>query len=128
MPDESRSIEDEISALIIVHEGLLRHIIGLSVGSPSDRDDVYQEIRSVISERLEVPEGTVQSRVRKFRQLIEEYLGVNLSERAHPIDTLNLILEKYDYWERFQPQRRFCRRAPRYWEGNLPAAAILANC
>ena len=175
MPDENRSIEDEISALIIVHEPLLRHIIGLGVDDPADRDDVYQEtvvailehfrkgkpvehpkawmaqiaknkcidfhrrdkrdtnrdidlapiinraafgggvsiadeqhqvviakeIRSVISqmrsiykdmgelhiqghttceisEQLEIPEGTVQSRLRKFRQLIEEYLEMDI--------------------------------------------------
>ena len=174
MSDKSRSIDDEISALIIVHEGLLRHIIGLRVDAPSDRDDVYQEtvvailehfrkgkpvehpkawmaqiaknkcidchrrdkrdtnrdidlvpfinraafgggvsvaddqhqavvvkeIRSVISqmksiyrdvgelhiqghtaceisEQLEIPEGTVKSRIRKFRQLIQEYLQMD---------------------------------------------------
>ena len=174
MADKSRSIDDEISALIIVHEPLLRHIIGLRVDAPVDRDDVYQEtvvailenfrkgklvehpkawmaqiaknkcidfhqrdkrdtnrdidlasiishaafgggvsiaddqhqtvvvkeIRTVISamkpiyrdvgelhiqghtaceisQYLEIPEGTVQSRIRKFRQLIEEYLQMD---------------------------------------------------
>ena len=174
MADESRSLEDEILALIIVHEPLLRHIISLEVDDPTDRDDVYQEtmvailegfrkgtpvehpkawmvriaknkcidfqrrdkrdknrdidfapiishaafgggvsiaddqhqavivkeIRSVISEmkpiyrdvgelyiqgdtlgeiseHLEIPEGTVQSRLRKFRQLIQEYLQMD---------------------------------------------------
>ena len=174
MQDENRSIDDGILTLIIVHEGLLRHIIGLGVDDPSDRDDVYQEtvvailehfrkgkpvehpkawmvkiaknkcvdfhrrdkrdtdrdidlasiinraafgggvsvaddqhqavvvkeIRSVISqmksiyrdvgelhiqghtaceisEQLEIPEGTVQSRIRKFRQLIQEYLQMD---------------------------------------------------
>ena len=174
MSDKSRSIADEISALIIVHEPFLRHIIGLRVDAPVDRDDVYQEtvvailehfrketsvehpkawmaqiarnkcadfhrrdkrdtnrdidlvhfishaafgggvsiaddqhqavvvkeIRNVISQmryiyrdvgelhiqgytlreisqQLEIPEGTVQSRLRKFRQLIEEYLQMD---------------------------------------------------
>ena len=171
MSDESRKVDDEISALIIFHEPLLRHIIELRVDNPADRKDVYQEtvvailkhlrkgksvehakawmagiaknkcadfhrrdkrdthrdtdlssiishaafgggvsiaddqhqavvvkeIRTVISEmksiykdvgelhiqghtaseiseQLEIPEGTVQSRLRKFRQLIREYL------------------------------------------------------
>ena len=43
MSDKSQSLEDEILTLIIVHEPLLRHIIGLEVDDPSDRDDVYQE-------------------------------------------------------------------------------------
>lgn len=174
MSDKPRSIDDEISALIIVHQPLLRHIIGLCVDDPVDREDVYQEtlvailehfrkgksverpkawmvkiaknkcadfhrwdkkhanrdidlgyvispaafgggvsiadeqhqavvvkeIRNMmarmkpiyrdvgelhiqgytaceISERLEIPEGTVQSRIRKFRQLIQEYLEMD---------------------------------------------------
>ena len=173
LSDESRRVDDEISALIIFHEPLLRHIIGLS-DDPVDREDVYQEtvvailehlrkgksvehakawmariaknkcadfhrrekrdtnrdpdlspiinhtafgggvsiaddqhqavvvkeIRTVIStmksiyrdvgelhiqghtaceisEQLEIPEGTVQSRLRKFRQLIREYLEMD---------------------------------------------------
>ena len=179
MSDKSRDIDDGILTLIIVHEPLLRHIIGLNVDDPSDREDVYQEtvvailehfrkgtsvehpkawmaqiaknkcidfqrrdkrdthrdidlasiinyaafgggmsiaddqhqtvvvkeIRDVISEmkpiyrdvgelhiqghtaceiseQLEIPEGTVKSRLRKFRQLIQEYLqmGTLLSE------------------------------------------------
>ena len=43
MSDESRRVDDEILTLIIVHEPLLRHIIGLSVDDPVDREDVYQE-------------------------------------------------------------------------------------
>ena len=43
MSDESRSVDDEILTLIIVHEPLLRHIIGLSVDDPVDREDIYQE-------------------------------------------------------------------------------------
>ena len=174
MADESQSLENEILTLIIVHEPLLRHIIGLGVDNPTDRDDIYQEtvvailegfrkgtpvehpkawmvriaknkcidfqrrdkrdtsrdidlgsfispaafgggvsiaddqhqavivkeIRSVISkmrsiyrdvgklyiqghtlreisQHLEIPEGTVQSRLRKFRQLIQEYLQMD---------------------------------------------------
>ena len=174
MSDESRRVDDEVLTLIIYHEPLLRHIIGLSVDDPVDREDIYQEtvvaileyfrkgksvehpkawmagiaknkcadfhrrdkrdtnrdidlssiinhaafgggvsitddqhqavvvkeIRSVISEmkpiyrdvgelriqgytlceiseQLEIPEGTVQSRLRKFRQLINEYLQMD---------------------------------------------------
>ena len=174
MSDESRRVDDEILTLIIVHEPLLRHIIGLSVDDPVDREDIYQEtvvailegfrkgnsvehpkawmagiaknkcadfhrrderdtnrdidlssiishaafgggvsiaddqhqtvvvkeIRNVISEmkpiyrdvgelhiqghtlreiseKLEIPEGTAQSRLRKFRQLINEYLQMD---------------------------------------------------
>ena len=171
MSDESRRVDDEILTLILFHEPLLRHIIGLNVDDPVDREDVYQEtvvailegfrkgksvehpkawmagiaknkcadfhrrdkrdthrdmdlssiishtafgggvsiaddqhqavvakeIRTVISkmksiyrnvgklhiqghtaceisEQLEIPEGTVKSRLRKFRQMIQEYL------------------------------------------------------
>ena len=174
MQDENRSVDDGILTLIVVHEPLLRHIIGLGIDDPVDREDVYQEtvvailedfrkgkpvkhpkawmaqiaknkcvdfhrrdkrdthrdidfvsiinraafgggvsiaddqhqavvvkeIRNVISQMksiyrdvgelhiqghtaceisqyLEIPEGTVQSRLRKFRQLIEEYLEVD---------------------------------------------------
>ena len=174
MSDESRRVDDEILTLIIVHEPLLRHIIGLNVDDPVDREDIYQEtvvailegfrkgksvehpkawmagiaknkcadfhrrdkrdtnrdidlssiinhaafgggvsiaddqhqevvvkeIRTVISEmkpiyrdvgelhiqghtlreiseKLEIPEGTAQSRLRKFRQLINEYLQMD---------------------------------------------------
>lgn len=174
MADESQRVDDEILTLIIVHEPLLRYIIGLEIDNPTDRDDVYQEtmvailegfrkgtpvghpkawmariaknkcidfqrrdkrdthrdidfisiishgtfgggvsiaddqhqavvvkeIRTVISEmkpiyrdvgelhiqgytlreiseHLEIPEGTVQSRLRKFRQLINEYLKMD---------------------------------------------------
>ena len=43
MSDESRKVDGEISALIIFHEPLLRHIIELRVDNPADRKDVYQE-------------------------------------------------------------------------------------
>lgn len=52
MSDESRRVDDEILTLIIVHEPLLRHIIGLSVDNPTDRDDVYQETVIAILEHL----------------------------------------------------------------------------
>lgn len=171
MSDESRRVDDEILTLILFHEPLLRHIIGLNVDDPVDREDIYQEtvvailegfrkgksvehpkasmagiaknkcadfhrrekrdthrdidlssiishtafgggvsiaddqhqevvvkeiwnviakMRSIyrnvgklhiqghttceISEQLEIPEGTVRSRLRKFRQMIQEYL------------------------------------------------------
>jgi len=174
LSNKRRDKDDEISALIIGYQPLLKHIIGLSVDNFVDRDDVYQEtvvailehfrngksvehpkawmaqiarnkcidfhrrdkrdtnrdidlapiishaafgggvsiadnqhqtvvvkeIRNVISqmkpiygevgelhiqgytaseisERLEVPEGTVQSRIRKFRQLIQVYLQMD---------------------------------------------------
>ena len=174
MSDKNRSIDDEILTLIILHEPLLRHIIGLRVDNPTDRDDVYQEtivailegfrkgtpvehpkawmariaknkcvdfqrrdkrdtnrdidfvffinhaafgggmsiaddqhqavvVKEIctvisemkpiyqdvgklhiqghtlreISEHLEIPEGTAQSRLRKFRQLIQEYLQMD---------------------------------------------------
>ena len=174
MSDKSRGIDDGILTFIIIHEPLLRHIIGLNVDNPTDREDVYQEtvvailehfrkgksvehpkawmariaknkcidfhrrdkrdtnrdidfasiishaafgggvsvaddqhqevvvkeiwnvisaMKSIyrnvgelhiqghtlreISEQLEIPEGTVQSRIRKFRQLIEEYLEMD---------------------------------------------------
>ncbi len=50
MADESRSLEDEILALIIVHEPLLRHIIRLEVDDLADRDDVYQKTAIAILE------------------------------------------------------------------------------
>ena len=174
MSDESRSVDDEVSTLLMVHEPLLRHIIGLNVDNLTDKDDVYQEtvvailehfrkgksvehpkawmvriaknkcadfhrrdkrdtnrdidfgsiinhaafgggvsiaddqhqavivqeIHTVISEmkpiyrdvgeldiqghtlreiseQLEIPEGTAQSRLRKFRQMIQEYLEID---------------------------------------------------
>ena len=174
LSDESQRVDDEVSALIIIHESLLRHIISLNVDNPTDRNDVYQEtvvailegfhkgksvehpkawmagiaknkcadfhrrdkrdtnrdidlssiishaafgggvsiaddqhqtvvvkeIRNVISqmkpiyrdvgelylqghtlreisEHLEIPEGTVKSRIRKFRQLIQAYLEMD---------------------------------------------------
>jgi len=43
LSDESRRVDDEILTLIIVHEPLLRHIIGLSVDDSVDREDIYQE-------------------------------------------------------------------------------------
>ena len=43
MSDKNRDIDNEILTLIIVHEPLLRHIIGLNIDDPYDRDDVYQE-------------------------------------------------------------------------------------
>ena len=52
LSDESRRVDDEISALIIFHEPLLRHIIGLSVDDPVDREDVYQETVVAILEHL----------------------------------------------------------------------------
>ncbi len=174
MSEKNRDIDNEILTLIVVHEPLLRHIIGLNIDDPYDRDDVYQEtvvailagfrkgksvehpkawmagiaknkcadfhrrdkrdthrdtdfasiinhaafgggvsiaddqhqavvvkeICSVISEmkpihrdvgelhiqgntiseiseKLEIPEGTVKSRIRKFRQLIQAYLEMD---------------------------------------------------
>ena len=52
MSDKSRSIGDGILTLIFVHEGLLRHIIGLGVDDPSDRDDIYQETVVAILEHF----------------------------------------------------------------------------
>ena len=52
MSDESRSVDDEVLTLIIFHEPLLRHIIGLSVDDPVDKEDVYQETVVVILEYL----------------------------------------------------------------------------
>ena len=52
LSDESRRVDDEISALIIFHEPLLRHIIGLRVDDPVDREDVYQETAVAILEHL----------------------------------------------------------------------------
>ena len=52
MSDESRRVDDEISALILFHEPLLRHIIGLRVDDPVDREDVYQETVVAILEHL----------------------------------------------------------------------------
>ena len=52
LSDESQKVDDEISALIIFHEPLLRHIIGLRVDDPVDREDVYQETVVAILEHL----------------------------------------------------------------------------
>ena len=52
MSDESRRVDDEISALIIVHKPLLRHIIGLGVDDPVGRKDAYQETVVAILEHL----------------------------------------------------------------------------
>lgn len=50
MSDESRRVDDAIVTLIIVHEPLLRHIIGLRVDAPVDREEVYQETMVAILE------------------------------------------------------------------------------
>ena len=57
MADESRSLEDEILTLIIVHEPLLRHIISLEIDNPTDRENVYQKTAIAILEgfRKETP-------------------------------------------------------------------------
>ncbi|MYC78505.1 sigma-70 family RNA polymerase sigma factor [Candidatus Poribacteria bacterium] len=52
MSDESRSVDDEVSTLLMVHEPLLRHIISLNVDNPTDRDDVYQETVVAILEHF----------------------------------------------------------------------------
>ena len=52
LSDENQKVDDEISALIIFHEPLLRHIIGLRVDDPVDREDVYQETVVAILEHL----------------------------------------------------------------------------
>ncbi len=52
MSDESRSVDDEILTLIIGHEPLLRHIIGLSVDDPVDGEDIYQETVVAILEHF----------------------------------------------------------------------------
>ncbi|RKU23908.1 hypothetical protein C6500_00635 [Candidatus Poribacteria bacterium] len=52
LSDESRRVDDEILTLIIFHEPLLRHIIGLSVDDPVDREDVYQETVVAILEHF----------------------------------------------------------------------------
>jgi len=50
LSDESQRVDDEILTLIIVHEPLLRHIIGLNVDDPVDREDIYQETMVAILE------------------------------------------------------------------------------
>lgn len=50
MKDKSQSSDDVILELIIAHEPLLRHIIGLGVQSPADIEDVFQETVLVIIE------------------------------------------------------------------------------
>ena len=52
LSDRNRGVDDEILTLIIVHEPLLRHIIGLNVDNPTDRDDVYQETVVAILEHF----------------------------------------------------------------------------
>ena len=44
--------DDEISALIIAYQPLLKHIIGLGVDDPVDREDVYQETVVAILEHF----------------------------------------------------------------------------
>lgn len=52
MSERNRGVDDEILTLIIVHEPLLRHIIGLDVDAPADREDIYQETVVAILEHF----------------------------------------------------------------------------
>ena len=71
------SIADDQHQAVVVKE--IRTVISAmksiyrDVGELHIQGDTLREI----SQQLEIPEGTVQSRLRKFRQLIEEYLQMD---------------------------------------------------
>ena len=71
------SIADDQHQAVVVKE--IRTVI--SAMKPIYRDVGELHIQGYtaceISERLEIPEGTVQSRLRKFRQMIQEYLQID---------------------------------------------------
>ena len=68
------SIADEQHQAVVVKE--IRHVIAKMKSIYSDVGKLYIKGHTTreISELLEIPEGTVKSRLRKFRQLIREYL------------------------------------------------------
>lgn len=73
------SIADEQHQVVVVQE--IRNVIAEM--KPIYRDvgelHIHGYTVSEISELLEIPEGTVKSRLRKFRQLIQEYLEMDTS-------------------------------------------------
>ena len=88
MADESRSLEDEILALIIVHEPLLRHIIRLEVDNPTDRDDVYQETMVAILEGFR--KGTPES-MGGTRTPFDDGMGNNVKPLALDITSRKFL-------------------------------------
>lgn len=68
------SIADEQHQAVVVKE--IRNVIAKMKTIYSDVGKLYikEHTTPEISELLEIPEGTVKSRLRKFRQLIREYL------------------------------------------------------
>lgn len=71
------SIADEQHQAVVVKE--IRDVIAKMKFIYSDVGKLYIEGNTTreISELLEIPEGTVKSRLRKFRQLIREYLEMD---------------------------------------------------
>ena len=71
------SIADDQHQAVIVKE--IRSVISEMKPIYRDVGELHIQGHTVgeISEHLEIPEGTVQSRLRKFRQLINEYLQMD---------------------------------------------------
>lgn len=95
---DKRNTNRDIDLISIINHAAFG---GVSVADDQHQVAVVQEIRGVISkmkpiyrdvgelhiqgyttceisEQLEIPEGTVKSRIRKFRQLIQEYLQTDM--------------------------------------------------
>ena len=68
------SIADDQHQAVVVKE--IRNVIAKMKSIYSDVGKLYIKGNTIrkISELLEIPEGTAKSRLRKFRQLIREYL------------------------------------------------------
>ena len=71
------SIADDQHQAVVVKE--IRNVIAEMKSIYSDVGKLYIKGNAIrkISELLEIPEGTVKSRLRKFRQLIREYLEMD---------------------------------------------------
>lgn len=71
------SVADDQHQAVIVKE--IRNVISRMKPIYKDVGELHIQGHTLreISQHLEIPEGTVQSRVRKFRQLIQEYLQMD---------------------------------------------------
>ena len=71
------SIADDQHQAVVVKE--IRNVISAMKSIYRDVGELHIQGHTAceISEQLEIPEGTVQSRLRKFRQLIREYLDMD---------------------------------------------------
>ena len=71
------SIADDQHQTVVVKE--IRNVISQMKPIYRDVGELYLQGHTLreISEHLEIPEGTVKSRIRKFRQLIQAYLEMD---------------------------------------------------